>query len=140
MEKPCEAWDAMYDNLPVVDSRIWSKDGKDCALAVEFAVRPSGFTCIEHGQALEVIVHFTTGWDGMIYLTPKGISFEACGVLTYTVGEPHDTSVTCVGGEFRYTHNGYDYAIPTEGCRVETVENGYRLVPTAAIKLNMVKR
>ncbi len=140
MEKPCEAWDAVYDNLPIVDSRIWSRDGKDCALSMEFSVRPSGFTCIEHGQSLEVIVHFSTGWDGMIYLTPERISFEACGVLTYTVGEPHDTTVTCENGEFRYTHNGYGYTMPAEGCRVEAIENGYRLVPTAAIKLHMAKR
>ena len=107
---------------------------------MEFSVRPSGFTCIEHGQSLEVIVHFSTGWDGMIYLTPERISFEACGVLTYTVGEPHDTTVTCENGEFCYTHNGYGYTMPAEGCRIEAIENGYRLIPTAAIKLHMAKR
>ena len=76
----------------------------------------------------------------MIYLSPKGISFEACGVLTYTVGEPHDTTVTFENSEFRYTHNGYDYAIPVEGCRVEAMEDGYRLIPTAKLLLDMTKR
>ena len=53
MERPCEAWDAIYDNLPVVDSRIWSKDGKDCALTFETAAK--GFTAMEHGQPSKVM-------------------------------------------------------------------------------------
>ena len=139
-ERPCEAWDAVYDNLPMVDGRIWSRDGKDCALSVEFTVRPEGFTCVEHGQALEVILRFENGIHGLIYLSPKGISFEGCGILTYSVGVPHETTVAYEDGEFRYTHNGYDYALPVTGCRVEEAEEGYRLVPTGAVRLDMSKR
>jgi hypothetical protein len=61
-------------------------------------------------------------------------------VLTYTVGVPHDTAVAYEDGEFRYTHNGYAYALPVAGCRVEETEEGYRLVPTGAVKLDMSKR
>ena len=139
-KRPCEAWDAVYDNLPMVDGRIWSKEGKDCALSVEFTARPNGFTCVEHGQALEVILHFENTVQGLIYLSPKGISFEGCGILTYSVGVPHETTVAYEDGEFRYTHNGYDYALPVTGCRVEETEEGYRLVPTGAVKLDMSKR
>jgi hypothetical protein len=139
-ERPCEAWDAVYDNLPMVDGRIWSKEGKDCALSLEFTARPTGFTCVEHGQALEVILHFENTIQGLIYLSPKGISFEGCGVLTYTLGVPHDTAVAYEDGEFRYTHNGYAYALPVAGCRVEETEEGYRLVPTGAVRLDLSKR
>lgn len=124
----------------MVDGRIWSKEGKDCALSVEFTARPVGFTCVEHGQALEVIVHFENTVQGLIYLSPKGISIEGCGILTYSVGVPHETTVVYEDGEFRYTHNGYDYALPVTGCRVEETEEGYRLVPTGAVKLDMRKR
>jgi hypothetical protein len=138
MDKPCEAWDALYDNLPVVDSRIWSKDGKECALAVDAPVKD--FLCVEHGQALEVILHFCDGRHGLIYLAPAGISFEACGALGYTLGVPNDTDVAYADGAFAFTHNGYAYTIPVDGCRVEETEDGYRLVPTAAVKVDMSKK
>jgi hypothetical protein len=138
MERPCEAWDAVYDNLPVVDGRIWSRDGKECALTVDIPVKD--FTAVEHGQALGVIVRFKNGCHGLIYLAPNGITFEACGVMSYNAGIPHDTAVTCADNVFSFTHNGYAYAIPVEGCRVEETEAGYRLVPTGAVKVDMSKR
>ena len=138
MDRPCEAWDALYDNLPVVDSRIWSKDGKECALT--FDTRAKGFTAVEHGQALEITVRFKGGVHGLIYLSPNGITFEGCGVMSYNTGVPHDTAIDYADNTFSFTHNGYDYAIPTEGCRVEATENGYRLVPTAAVKVDMSQR
>ena len=61
-------------------------------------------------------------------------------MLTYTLGVPHDTAVAFEDGEFRYTHNGYSYALPVEGCRVEETEEGYRLVPTGAVRLELSKR
>jgi hypothetical protein len=128
----------MYDNLPVVDSRIWSKDGKDCALTVDAPVKD--FTAIEHGQALEVVIRFRDGRHGLIYLAPDGISFEACGVLNYTVGVPNDTTVAYADGAFTFTHNHFDYTVPVAGCSVEETEGGYRLVPAAAVRVDMSQR
>ena len=28
--RKCNTWMAVYDNLPVLDSRLWSKNGKEC--------------------------------------------------------------------------------------------------------------
>jgi hypothetical protein len=60
--------------------------------------------------------------------------------LTYTVGEPHDTAISFADNTFSFIHNGYGYAIPVEGCRTEVTEEGYRLIPTAKVLLDMAKR
>ena len=140
MNRPCEAWDAVYDNLPVMDSRIWSREDLPAALSVEFPTRPTGFAAVEHGQALELIVHFATGWHGMIYLSPEGIRFEACGALTYTVGEPKDTVITAEADTLKFLHNGYAYEIPVDG-HVQAVENGYRITQAdRPITLHMTRK
>lgn len=137
---PCEAWDAVYDNLPLINHRIWSREGKESALVLGYTPRPESFVCVEHGQALEVVVSFENGSHGLIYLSPEGISFEGCGELSFLRGEAVDTEITYEEGELRCIHNGYPYAVPVSGCRVEELSNGYRFHPTAAIRLNMKKR
>ena len=95
---------------------------------------------MEHGQALEVVLHFCDGRHGLIYLAPTGISFEACGVLNYTTGVPNDTAVTYTDGVFSFVHNGYGYTVPVSGA-VTSEEDGYRLHGEGGVvKMNMAER
>ena len=129
LDTPCHHWRATYDNLPLVDGRLWSTDGRECALSMAYPVSPEGFACIEHEQTMEIVIPFENGTTGRVLLSPEGIRVEDCGALTYTLGTPADTEIAYEDGGFTATHNGYGYRIPLSGCRVEAVENGYRLLP-----------
>ena len=141
LDTPCRQWKATYDNLPLVDGRLWSTEGKHCEIAVEFSVASEGFTCVEHDQTMEVVIPFENGKTGRIWLSPDYIKAEGCGALTYTVGTPADTEICCRDDGFVAKHNGYEYRIPLTGCVVETMENGCRLVPADwCITLDMAAR
>ena len=137
LEKVCEVWDALYDNLPMVNGRLQSPDGRDSAVEFARPVSAEGFTCVEHDQALEVLVSFADGTTGRIWLSPEGITLTDCGELTYIVANDADTEVGYGDGAFRFVHNHYAYEIPVAGT-VESMENSYRL--SGDVSLNMVKR
>lgn len=141
LDTPCDHWKATYDNLPLVDGRLWSKEGKDCEISVEFSVAPEGFTCVEHGQTMEVVIPFENGRTGRIWFFPETVTVEDCGVLTYTLGFPVDTEIRYADGGFTATHNGYGYRIPLSGCEILPVDNGYRMTADgSAITLHMAER
>jgi len=73
-------------------------------------------------------------------LVPMGLTLEGCGELIYVATDTPDTEVVFSDGAFRFVHNAYAYEIPVTGCGVEETEEGYRLVPTGAVKLDMSKR
>ena len=140
LDKTCEAWDALYDNLPMVNGRLQNTAGQDAVLEFALPVSPAGFTCVEHDQTLEVLVSFENQTTGRILLSPEGMTLTDCGELTYITAESPDTEVAFADGAFRFVHNQYAYAIPVTG-EVEAVENGYRLLgEQGAITLDMSAR
>lgn len=136
LTEACTAWDARYDNLPVVDGRLWSKGGQNSELAIVRPVRT--MTCIEKGQALEVDLLFADGCHGLILLTPNGILTEACGELTYTMGEP-DAAMTVDGNHLCFTYREFAYRITSNGLSV--TEDGYRLTGEGGIvRIDMTQK
>jgi hypothetical protein len=140
LDKTCEAWDALYDNLPMVNGRLQNENGQDAAVEFALPVSYEGFTCVEHDQTLEVIIPFANGTTGRIWLAPEGITITDCGEMTYVVVDSHDTETAYTDGAFRFVHNGYAYEIPVGG-QVESAANGYRLTDeNGTFKLNMIAR
>lgn len=136
LTEACTAWDARYDNLPVVDGRLWSREGKSCELSVSRPVKT--MTCIEKGQTLEVDLLFADGCHGLILLTPSGILTEACGELTYAVGEP-DATVTAEGNELCFTYRDFAYRVATNG--LSATEGGCRLTgQDGVVRLDMTQK
>ena len=136
LDTPCRQWDARFDNLPVVDGRLWSRDGIECRLA--FGRKATGFTYIERGQSLEIVVCFADGCHGLILLTPDGITMDGCREVTYCIGtpEPDFTVAACEGG-FAMTKNGHPYTVGVCG-RIAEAENGWTLIPEdGVLKLRM---
>lgn len=123
LDVPCRQWDARFDNLPVVDGRLWSRDGSECRLSVGRRVR--AFNYVERGDALEMIVLFADGCHGLILLTPAGITLEGCGGLTWALGTPEaDFTVAADGDTLRMTKRGFAYTVTVEG-GVTPAEGGY---------------
>lgn len=137
LEKTCEAWDALYDNLPMVNGRLQNAEGQDETLAFELPVCYEGFTCVEHDQTLEVVIPFQNGSTGRILFSPEGIRITNCGDMTYVVAESADTEASYADGAFRFVHNHYAYEIPVTG-EVGAIDVGYRLHGDFA--LNLIQR
>ncbi|MCQ2430711.1 MAG: hypothetical protein MJ192_10325 [Clostridia bacterium] len=136
LDTPCRQWDARFDNLPVVDGRLWSRDGIECRLA--FGRKTTGFTYIERGQSLEIVVCFADGCHGLILLTPDGITMDGCREVSYCTGTPEpDFTVTACESSFAMTKNGHPYTVGVCG-RIAEAGNGWTLIPeNGVLKLRM---
>lgn len=108
---PCEGWLATYDNLPIVDSRIWSGENGPCALSLQkeaVDIRSAEQT----ETVLCVSVTFRDGTQGSILFREEGITFESCGDLLYQWGTPgEETKLTFADGKLCGSHNGFAYAV-----------------------------
>lgn len=127
LSSACPTWDALYDNLPVVDSRLWSKDGKECGLFVNKTVQDIDIREAD-SETLAVDVRFA-GSSGRITFTPQGIEFDNCGALSYCVGVcGNDTAITDCDNTLHFTHCGFAYSVKINGGICKT-ENGYDFLP-----------
>ena len=117
---------AVYDNLPVLDSRLWSKNGKECGLffekeVLDFSVRE------KNGSSLEVFVHCKDGSQGKIEFNEDRIAFYSCGDLHYLLANLDDnTSVSVSEDLFCFRHNGYPYQMKVLA-RMKPISDGYCL-------------
>ena len=111
----CEGYLATYDNLPIVDSRIWSKDGKTCEL--RFIKQVSGIDVREDSETvLRIKLTFTDGATGNIVLSESGIDFENCGELFYSWGVPtEETNLAFAGNCLKGSQRGFAYEMPILG-------------------------
>lgn len=111
LEVPCENWLAIYDNLPVVDSRIWSRENAPCELSLQKEVVDI-HSAEQTETTLCVSVIFADGTDGAILFYEEGISFEGCGDIMYRMGTPDvETTQTVADGKLCGMHNGFEYQV-----------------------------
>lgn len=115
LETACEGWLATYDNLPVIDGRLWSTESSKCALYLERQVTDIHAT--EQGETeLCVQVTFADGAMGSILFSEKGITFSQCGDLRYRTGNPGEkTVISFEPGKLKGCHNGFAYEIEIQG-------------------------
>ena len=115
LHKPCEGWIATYDNLPIVDGRLWSKDGKVCELCLSKQV--TDITASENSHTeLFVKVTLADGTEGKVMLSEEGIVFENCGELSYNWGVPTEyTDLSVENNCLKGCQNGFCYEMPVAG-------------------------
>lgn len=118
----CEGWAATYDVFPLLDSRFWSKEGKECRLLVDGKV--NGITVAEDSDTdLRVTVFLEDGREGEILFQEGKIVFRNLTLL-YAIGEPQNCRILCKDKLFSYHYNGYEYQIELEG-QVSICESGW---------------
>ncbi len=123
MTTPCEAWDARFDNLPLVDARLWSTDSAACELAIDGAL--TDLSAEEQDQTLVVHLTFADGHKAEVIFAPEGITLVGCGTAHYRLGTPESTTITADGNTICGDHVGYTYRVPTNG--LTAVDGGYDL-------------
>ena len=111
LNKPCEGWLATYDNLPIVESKLWSRENDVCAMTLSKEVANIHST-EQSDTTLCVKVSFADGREGSILFTEEGICFENCGDILYQWGIPgEETKLTFADGKLCGCHNGFAYEV-----------------------------
>lgn len=140
LKECCEGELATYDNLPVVDSRIWSTDGKVCEL--RFVEQVTGIEVSEDSDTvLRLELTFADGSSGDVVLSEEGVVFENCGDLAYSWGVPTEyTSLAFEGNCLKGSQNGFAYEMPVEGNVIKN-DDGFILQPeNGKLDLKLDKR
>lgn len=110
----CWNWCCRYDNLPIVNALLWSKNGKESGLFLEKQVE--NIALEEKDGKLIVCIDFKEGAKGRIVFDEKKILFENCETLEYNCGELEEITTICNQDKvFRYSHNGFEYSIVIDG-------------------------
>lgn len=135
LARPAGTWDATYENLPIVDGYLWSRDEKRAAITF-----PEGFSIgeiTEEGKALRVAL--VGGQEGAsVLMTEDAIEITGVETLAYTLGAP-TAEVTHEGECLHYTYRDFAYHLAVSG-EIHDGENGYLLTPkNGKIVLGFVK-
>ena len=111
LNQPCEGWLATYDNLPIVESKLWSRKNDVCAMTLQKEVANIHST-EQLDTTLCVKVSFADGREGSILFAEEGVCFENCGDLLYQWGIPgEETKLTFADGKLCGCHNGFAYEV-----------------------------
>ncbi|MBO7407137.1 MAG: hypothetical protein J6V14_05845 [Clostridia bacterium] len=124
LTEPCSSWDARYDNLAVVDNRLWSKGEFESAIEIDPAVNHKEFTVETDGKN-ELILNSGVS---IIRLTPDKIVFNNVSEIGISFGTPDDgraiksTSYAAASRTvYEYSFRGSKYGIELSsfGNRIE---------------------
>lgn len=140
LHTPCEGWIATYDNLPIVDSRIWDNNGKVCEL--RFIKQVTGIEVSETGDTgLLLKVTFKEGTEGKVILSEERIDFENCGELSYSWGVPTEyTTLAFENNCLKGCQNGFEYEMPVEGNVIKRDDSFILLPENGKISLKLDKK
>ncbi len=135
LEEACETWDARYDNLPILDSLLWSKEGEECRLALDKKVLRLDVSKKDE-KTLSIILQFVDNTVGEIQFSEKEIGFLNCSSLSLNLGIMEElTTLTVTDNIFVYKHNGFAYEVTVDG-EVAKIPTGYKIsAPTGKLKI-----
>lgn len=117
-ETPCETWDALYENLPVVDTLIWEEN--------------AGLVLDNEATAFEVSKQSETelkvSWkDKYVLFSQDKISFNNIDAVLDTTGSKAEIKID--KNNIMYTYKGHSYDIKTENCDIK--EEGEKIYLTS---------
>lgn len=112
-DEPCRKWDAVYDNLPVADERVWSfeKDSHDAGLEFEGEYRFD--KAVRTDKGLEVSAQDKNGKTVTVVFDEKGINITGGGRLLWKFGK--FSSCKAQGDTVYFEHGGFSYSVKTKG-------------------------
>lgn len=106
----CREKDAVYDNLPVVDNRIYSSEDEECAW--RFA---DDVICIESLEApapdtLSVKIKFADGHIGAVTFDENSMHMRDCGKIKINFGSSK-VFIGATENSFEFSHGGIGYSV-----------------------------
>lgn len=124
LKTPCLENDAVYDNLPVVDERMWAKSAENPEAGLFFEGDYSFESSERVGDDLKVVFARADGEKAIVRFCEKSIKIDAPCDLTWKFGVFADYSLD--GDALRLQHNGWKYDVTLKG-NVATAEGGLTL-------------
>ncbi len=150
-DKPCLTKNVVFDNLPVVDGRVWSSKDVRCGLFFDtisenYKVEGKNGNLYVSADCKEGNIRVEFLEDKINISVPKGVAmhFErGCDVEaeisiyddisksdvienTDTYGS---TDISVQGSCVNFSHRGTNYKMVFEGASLEKTENGYKVIP-----------
>ena len=123
--QPCDTWNAIYDNLPIVDSRLWSDESLKSGLKLDANVK--GLTterlydkliCTAESEEGDIIITFST--DAIFIKKPSAVK------IWFERAKEFDTKLEVDENTLRLEHNKYAYSVKFNVPITET-EKGYMI-------------
>ncbi len=118
LDKPCETWDAIYENLPVIDTIIWDRENAiDCGMTLDTDGVPFE---VEKLSETEV----KASWqDKSVIFREYGMEISGCDAKV-NLGKPKAT-VSIGKNNVFYNYNTFDYSISIPSGNVQKTQHGY---------------
>ena len=114
LDEPCLAWDAVYDNLPVADERLWSLEKDSHEAGLDFEGNYLYESVKRDGNALLVTAQRESdGTEIAVRLDENAITISGGAVLLWRFGK--FTDYTAEESGVRFTHNGFAYRVGVRG-------------------------
>ena len=137
LNEACEGWLATYDNLPVVDAKLWGTADAPSTLALQKKV--ADICCSEQSDTdLAVTVCFADGTKGTVLFCEEGITFQNCGDLVYQMGVPgENTKMQLQGSVLCGVHNGFSYQVAIDAALTEQPQGVLLQPKDGAVRIQM---
>lgn len=112
LEQPCTTWDAMYENLPVVDTAVWQNNG---GMLIDTEGVPFSVKKVAESELLvfwaDKAVVFS---ENRIVVENAELSFDISGA---------NAAIEVCGNKIGYSYKGKKYALKTETATVTKTGN-----------------
>ncbi len=119
LDTQCTRFDAVYENLPIVDTIIWQKDKKE-NIGLVLDVNAEAFTAERVGNE-DLCVKWS---DKSVIFHPDSIEIINCEELTFAPGEAK-AEITLENNYVCYKYNEHDYSLQTSGCLIFEIDKSF---------------
>lgn len=126
LKTPCQSLTAVYDNLPVVDGRLWNDDNTVSGLKLGTEVTnisvdkkdEHSLVCNAESKAGKIKVIFDN--EKISIEKPKNC------LIYFERGKENGTEIELCEDKIKFVYNGYSYSVSIDGGICKT-DNGYKL-------------
>lgn len=124
-DTPCKSWDAIYENLPVMDTQEWGVDPEDAGIFIDG-------NC-EHfaAEGKDGILTLVSGEKTIVFSEDK-IVFKNCTLTIYWGNATPKISVE--NNAINYLYKTFNYSIKVDG-QISQVPNGLKITNKSDIKI-----
>lgn len=137
----CTDWQAVYENLPVVDGLNWSTKNICCELSFDFSVKEIHAARCEK-NSLRIRLDGADGEKSEIFLEETGITVKLPDnrCLRFMRQKNADTALCVKAHAVTFLHCGFPYEVPISG-RLTALPNGYIIRPeNGKVRLDLCHR
>ncbi len=133
LEKTCTTFDAVYENLPIVDTLFWNKGEKyDCGLMIDINGAPFSAEKLQDG------ILKATWNDKYVIFDEDKITIHADALHFFTGNQAPQMKIS--DNTICYEYKGSTYSLKIENASVAECENGIEIIPSGTCALYPIRK